>query len=792
MYLNYYINRILVWKLITLVVIVTFSVTSTAYGMDLSNKRTHLRNPLLFSENVSKQDRERPRDGKETADTAFADKELNIQDSSFLKKVFRLIFGWYPLLPEQSKIAADVIRVYQDAFKIDIIKKGKRIEGYVSSKIFRQPPGSFSLPAVFIVSLSLFSGINTVKMGIINHNGGLLYTGSIMILFSALLAIAYFSNIFVARTGRILGIIILKGNALNLIDMRFIAIIAHELSHLCKLPNHRLLADAYTIGILGRARFEKLIGQIENIGETEKLSENMGNLSSGVEEFDSDVKYLILADVSIELIPDSVKREVVIRKILSQSDYLAKFEKCNTKQDIKELLTVVSNGLIDKDYNIPRIYAELLQSWCYLYGRAMGYIAIKTYSDKYKALQYIYRLGQTHSSHELEGFEPEGVPTIDEQSDDTGERKATATKRAEESLSKIETDSNRPGDAMKAVLSSLHQPLPAADDKVLSVKVWDSENSKEEYPVSWLPSIESMLALAEKEGIAVAYNVSVVGNPFLTKFMDMCSTAGSSWSQYSAILQLSAGGVSLKEEQLRDLADKLNISFEELRGRLEMPQWANSLIITTERASPEYSQQRILMEELFHAMEGNHISYEWWRGNENWRGYRDDENIQLLERIVEAVNAFLQLMFYRRNDQVKFKSPYFNWTDEDRAYLVYTFRYRYGLNPNIGPKCRNIIELLLKDVEWEIVHSSPKIILLFTGLKEHDTQIYRVQHLLAGYLKALLETEHFSRHSILFSGWEMGVGTELAIEAIDVPTAAEIKGNVSQFGRWFKTICTSL
>jgi len=45
-------NKLLISKLIALVVIVTFSVTSTAYGVDLSEKR-HLRKPLLFNDSVS-------------------------------------------------------------------------------------------------------------------------------------------------------------------------------------------------------------------------------------------------------------------------------------------------------------------------------------------------------------------------------------------------------------------------------------------------------------------------------------------------------------------------------------------------------------------------------------------------------------------------------------------------------------------------------------------------------------------------------------------------------------------
>lgn len=378
-------------KIIVLAVVVSFFLNNTIYGMDVSLSKT-LRPPLVTNS----------QEGIKRLETA---KELQIQRAGFLKKLFRLIFYGYPLLPEQSKIAADVILAYQGAFKLDIIKKDEDVEGYVRSKIFRLPY-SFSWPMAGLLTFNLYSGIVGIYCGYLNSNGKIFFEGLLFVLGSYVISV-YFLSFITANCDLIFNIIELRSRAANLIGIRFIYIIAHELAHLCRLPNNSLLANAYAIGILGRARFGKLIEQIENIGETEKI-ENIGNLNLGAEEIDSNVKFLILADVSIQLISDSVRREVAIRKILSKGSYLEEFEKCDTKQQIKELLTVVSNGLIDKDYRIPHIYLELFHYWAYHYGFVMGYIAIKIYSDA--GLQYIYRLGQARDSRELEGFEPEGAP----------------------------------------------------------------------------------------------------------------------------------------------------------------------------------------------------------------------------------------------------------------------------------------------------------------------------------------------------------------------------------------------
>jgi len=73
-------NKLLISKLIALVVIVTFSVTSTAYGVDLSRK-SHLRKPLLFNKKVDP-------DGASIADDAIK-AIANLPDqspSSIIKK----------------------------------------------------------------------------------------------------------------------------------------------------------------------------------------------------------------------------------------------------------------------------------------------------------------------------------------------------------------------------------------------------------------------------------------------------------------------------------------------------------------------------------------------------------------------------------------------------------------------------------------------------------------------------------------------------------------------------------
>ena len=65
-------NKLLISKLITLVVIVTFSVTSTVYGIDLS-KKSYLRKPLLFNQSVSGDEKERVQEVTEASVSSSGD-----------------------------------------------------------------------------------------------------------------------------------------------------------------------------------------------------------------------------------------------------------------------------------------------------------------------------------------------------------------------------------------------------------------------------------------------------------------------------------------------------------------------------------------------------------------------------------------------------------------------------------------------------------------------------------------------------------------------------------------------
>jgi hypothetical protein len=188
-------------------------------------------------------------------------------------------------------------------------------------------------------------------------------------------------------------------------------IIAHELAHALGLPNNGLLANAYAINT-GHAFLPKLIEYIENIKESEQLKDKIAEYKFGIKHIESRIRFLILADEALKVMPVLVAMEPVIRKISSTPDLVFRLENCSTRKEIRDLLLNVSINLRDEDYAIPNIIADGLHKWVYGYGLAIGYIAAKRYGSSDKALQYIYRLGQARDSRELKGFEPQETQQV--------------------------------------------------------------------------------------------------------------------------------------------------------------------------------------------------------------------------------------------------------------------------------------------------------------------------------------------------------------------------------------------
>lgn len=162
-------------------------------------------------------------------------------------------------------------------------------------------------------------------------------------------------------------------------DLRFLLVSSHALSQFLKLPNSRLLGNAY-----GLAASYKIEPQwFNNIREYSPV--------------------IILADEALEAISDPVAREATIRKILSNNRLYKRFKRCSDdRQKIRALLKEIASRLKNKDYKIPQIMSDtIISKWAQSYGLAIGYVALKSYSDPEDALTYINRLGKAKDSREI-------------------------------------------------------------------------------------------------------------------------------------------------------------------------------------------------------------------------------------------------------------------------------------------------------------------------------------------------------------------------------------------------------
>ena len=375
-------------KIIALVVAVSFFFNSTVYGINLSG----LRKPLITS--ISNKDEIK----------RFQETSVEIKRTRSGERLLKL-FGYSRLKPDQLEMVIKIADSYNEAFGLN--KSRTEIDS-LANKVYAVDAKFLPNTIFFFV----FFVYNFITFIINIPNDGFFSLRLIVITIPFILWLNALKQDFKPFSFRLTKYIYLPKHYLTMKvnNPEFILNNAHEFAHTLKLPNNRLLANAYKIAMLYKLEpqiFERLIENSKGISR-----QKAKKLGGHTEE----IWFIqLIGDIALETIPDPVKREATIRKMFFT--YNIREECGDDKQKIKELLNNVYNTLGEKDYKMPRPINENLSflrkhgKWDFPYGYAsiIGYIAIRTYGDSDKTLKYIYRLGQARDSRELKEFEPQGV-----------------------------------------------------------------------------------------------------------------------------------------------------------------------------------------------------------------------------------------------------------------------------------------------------------------------------------------------------------------------------------------------
>ncbi|MBI4708143.1 MAG: methyltransferase domain-containing protein, partial [Candidatus Omnitrophica bacterium] len=165
--------------------------------------------------------------------------------------------------------------------------------------------------------------------------------------------------------------------------------VSHELSHILRLPNHQLLANAYSYLI-----------SLKTTGEC-------------VSGIPGEEVFLEVAEAAKQAIPDLIKREAVLRKFFESTYRRTGHEGwvIISLDGLEKQLIEEAENLLEKDYLIPQYDTDLFHSWVYPYAFSMGYLARTVYgNDLDHALHYIYALGQAKDSRELQNYFARNLP----------------------------------------------------------------------------------------------------------------------------------------------------------------------------------------------------------------------------------------------------------------------------------------------------------------------------------------------------------------------------------------------
>ena len=189
------------------------------------------------------------------------------------------------------------------------------------------------------------------------------------------------------------------------VDSTFGNTMAHEIAHYLRLPGNPLLANAYALCVgckLDPTAWNALMISTQDEQAFERFSEIMG----------FDKTDFFLADEALKIIEDPMVLEATLRKICRDGQYRKRHADTARRQSLHKLLMDVSGALTDKDFNIPRFWADGLHRWAYRYGSAMGYIAMKSTPSAESALRFIYQLGQARHASAMRNLIPRARITV--------------------------------------------------------------------------------------------------------------------------------------------------------------------------------------------------------------------------------------------------------------------------------------------------------------------------------------------------------------------------------------------
>ena len=264
-----------------------------------------------------------------------------------------------------------------------------------------------------------------------------------------------------------------------------------------------------------------------------------------------------------------------------------------------------------------------------------------------------------------------------------------------------------------------------------------TDTSSSNLAITAFPTQEDLLKVAKREKVMVFPGITGK-HPVIKNLRQLDRDAALGFCSL-------VPGKFFTSHNLEELAQKNSISLGELRKRLDMPEWAESLIVTSVplySSDGEYSHRVLLLHEILHALEGDIFSHDLWE---------DDDGAQ--EGMVDIITDFLILMFVPRTEVDKFNDNlgYLSLTSKEKIALL--DRYRDGPNINPNTSLRGILQRLQSDIQQDksidIGNRAEKIIdLLMTPQDSWDGFNNRGDF--NKVFTILLQTERFSQHEYLF------------------------------------------
>ncbi len=152
--------------------------------------------------------------------------------------------------------------------------------------------------------------------------------------------------------------------------------IAHEVTHMLRLPRHNFFANTYGILIANK------------LGEYDKF------------EWEKEDK--LWAKVIYEKFPGSLKdQETLLRTLLKSKGYIRRgLLLVSDEDEIVNALKHARSVITQQDQSLPKSSDE--ESWHYDYGRIMAYLALKHYPNPNDALRHVYELSRESNIHRVQ------------------------------------------------------------------------------------------------------------------------------------------------------------------------------------------------------------------------------------------------------------------------------------------------------------------------------------------------------------------------------------------------------